>query len=671
MVVAPAASTSQVETLCINSIRFLAVDAINKSNSGHPGLPMGCAPMAFALWDKALKHNPKNPKWFNRDRFVLSAGHGCMLLYALLHLTGYDSVTLDDIKQFRQWGSRTPGHPETFETAGVEVTTGPLGQGIANAVGLAMAEAHLAAKFNKPDCTVVDHHTYVIMGDGCHQEGVSGEAASLAGHLGLGKLIALYDDNHITIDGNTNVSFTEDVLKRYEAYGWHTIHVPDGNTDVAAIAKAIEEAKAVTDRPSLIKVTTTIGYGSPNKANTAGVHGAALGAEEADLTRKNLDWSYGEFEVPQESYDHWRQAITRGEAAEAAWNATLADYRAKYPTEAAEFERRLRGELPQGWDANLPSYSADDKGLATRQHSYNCLNAIGPNLPELIGGSADLTHSNLTDIKGEKGFQKGAEANRYLHFGVREHAMASILNGLAYHGSGLIPYGGTFAVFAGYMVGAMRLSALSELGVIYVLTHDSIGLGEDGPTHQPIETLASLRSMPNMLVIRPGDGNETSGAYKVAIANRKRPTVLILSRQAMANQANSSADAVAKGGYILEDSNGSPDLILIGTGTELELCTKAAAQLRAEGKNVRVVSMPCVELFEEQDAAYRESVLPTACRKRLVVEASSSFGWHKYTGFEGDSVSIDRFGASAPGPLLMEKFGFTVANVVAKAKALG
>ena len=667
MVVAPAS----VDTLCVNSIRFLAVDAINKSNSGHPGLPMGCAPMAYTLWDKFLKHNPKNPKWFNRDRFVLSAGHGCMLLYALLHLSGYDSVTIEDIKQFRQWGSKTPGHPETFETAGVEVTTGPLGQGIANAVGLAMAEAHLAAKFNKPDCTLVDHTTYVIMGDGCHQEGVSGEAASLAGHLGLGKLIALYDDNHITIDGNTNVSFTEDVLKRYEAYGWHTIHVQDGNTDLGAIAKAIEEAKAVTDRPSMIKVTTTIGYGSPNKANTAGVHGAALGADEAAATRQNLGWNYGEFEVPQESYDQWRKAIERGAAAEAAWNATLADYRSKYPTEAAQFERQLRGELPQGWDANLPSYTPDDKGVATRMHSYNCLNAIGPNLPELIGGSADLTHSNLTDIKGESGFQKGAEGNRYLHFGVREHAMGAILNGLAYHGSGLVPYGGTFCVFAGYMVGAMRLSALSELGVIYVLTHDSIGLGEDGPTHQPIETLASLRSIPNMLVIRPGDGNETSGAYKVAVANRHRPTVLFLSRQAMANQANSNADHVAKGGYILEDSNGTPDLILIGTGTELDLCVQAAAQLRAEGKNVRVVSMPCVDLFEEQDAAYRESVLPAACRKRLVVEASSSFGWHKYTGFEGDTVSIDRFGASAPGPLLMEKFGFTVENVVAKAKALG
>ncbi len=667
MVAAPVS----VDTLCVNSIRFLAIDAINKSNSGHPGLPMGAAPMAYALWDRVLKHNPKNPNWFNRDRFVLSAGHGCMLLYALLHLSGYDSVTIEDIQQFRQWGSRTPGHPETFETPGVEVTTGPLGQGIANAVGLAIAEAHLAAKFNKDDVKLVDHYTYVIMGDGCHQEGISSEAASLAGHLGLGKLIALYDDNHITIDGNTNVSFTEDVLKRYEAYGWHVQHVADGNTDVDGITKAIEAAKAVTDRPSMIKVTTTIGYGSPNKSGTAGVHGAALGAEEAALTRQALDWSYGPFEVPQESYDQWRQAVTRGAAAEAEWNGALESYRAKYPAEAAQFERQLRGELPQGWDANLASFTPEDKGLATRMHSYNALNAFGPNLPELIGGSADLTHSNLTDIKGEKSFQKGAEANRYLHFGVREHAMAAILNGLAYHGSGLIPYGGTFAVFAGYMVGAMRLSALSELGVIYVLTHDSIGLGEDGPTHQPIETLASLRALPNLLVIRPGDGNETSGAYQVAINNRKRPTVLFLSRQAMANQANSTAAAVAKGGYVLEDSTGTPELILIGSGTELELCTKAAAELRAAGKNVRVVSMPCVELFEEQDAAYRESVLPASVRKRLVVEASSSFGWHKYAGFDGDTVSIDRYGASAPGPLLMEKFGFTVANVVAKALALG
>ncbi|MFW6731868.1 MAG: transketolase [Synechococcus sp.] len=666
MVAAPAS----VDTLCVNSIRFLAVDAVNKSKSGHPGLPMGCAPMAYALWDKVLRHNPSNPKWFNRDRFVLSAGHGCMLLYALLHLTGYDSVTLEDIKQFRQWGSRTPGHPETFETAGVEVTTGPLGAGIANAVGLAIAEAHLAAKFNRPGCTLVDHYTYVIMGDGCNQEGIASEACSLAGHLGLGKLIALYDDNHITIDGDTSVSFTEDVLKRYEAYGWHVQHVADGNSDVAAIVQAIEAAKAVTDRPSLIKVTTTIGYGSPNKSNTAGVHGAPLGEDEAQLTRQALGWEYGPFEVPQEAYDHWRQALERGAASEAAWNTTLADYRSQFPTEAALFERMLRGELPEGWDRDLPTYTAADKGLATRQHSQNCLNVIAPHLPELIGGSADLTHSNLTDIKGEKGFQKGAEANRYLHFGVREHAMAAILNGLAYHGSGLVPYGGTFLVFADYMRGSMRLSALSELGVIYVLTHDSIGVGEDGPTHQPIETIPSLRAMPNMLVFRPGDGNETSGAYKVAVGNRHRPSVLALSRQAMANQANSSIDKVALGGYVLEDGDGSPELILIGTGTELDLCVQAARQLTAAGRRVRVVSMPCVELFLEQPASYQEEVLPLAVRRRLVVEAAESFGWHRFVGLDGATVTMDRFGASAPGGTCMEKFGFTVDNVVAKANAL-
>jgi transketolase len=670
MVVASTPSVqSNLETLCVNSIRFLAVDAINKSNSGHPGLPMGCAPMAYALWDKILRHNPKNPRWFNRDRFVLSAGHGCMLLYALLHLSGYDSVSLDDIKQFRQWGSRTPGHPETFETPGVEVTTGPLGQGISNAVGLAIAEAHLAAKFNKPDCTLVDHYTYVLMGDGCNQEGVSSEAASLAGHLGLGKLIALYDDNHITIDGNTAVSFTEDVMKRYEAYGWHVQHVADGNTDVGAIVSAIEAAKAVTDRPSLIKVTTTIGYGSPNKANTAGVHGAALGADEAELTRKALDWTYGAFEVPRMPTTTGGKAISRGAAAEAEWERPS-------PPIAAAIQRKRPVRAPAARRA-APGLGCGPSHLHPRRQGtgytptlQQCLNAIGPNLPELIGGSADLTHSNLTDIKGEASFQKGGEANRYLHFGVREHAMAAICNGIAYHGSGLIPYGGTFLVFAGYMIGAMRLSALSELGVIYVLTHDSIGLGEDGPTHQPVETLANLRAIPNLLVIRPGDGNETSGAYQVAVSNRNRPTVLALSRQAMANQAHSSAAAVAKGGYVLEDCEGTPELILIGTGTELDLCVKAASQLKEEGMKVRVVSMPCVELFEEQDASYRESVLPSAVRKRLVVEASGSFGWHKYTGFDGDTVSVEGFGASAPGPLCMEKFGFTVENVIAKAKGL-
>ena len=665
------ALNTSLDTVCINSIRMLAVDAINKSKSGHPGLPMGCAPMGYALWDKHLRHNPKNPKWFNRDRFVLSAGHGCMLLYALLHLTGYDSVTIEDIKEFRQWGAKTPGHPETFETPGVEVTAGPLGAGISNAVGLAIAEAHLAAKFNKPDSTVVDHYTYVIMGDGCNQEGISSEACSLAGHLKLGKLIALYDDNHITIDGRTDVSFTEDVLKRYEAYGWHVQEIPNGNTDVEGISKAIENAKAITDKPSIIKVTTTIGYGSPNKSDTAGIHGAPLGEEEAELTRKELGWSYKAFEIPQDAYDQYRQAIHKGAQLEDQWNQTLANYKAKYPDEASEFERMLRGELPQDWDKDLPTYSSNDQGLATRKHSQICLGALGPNIPELIGGSADLTHSNYTDIKGESGsFQYESPEKRYLHFGVREHAMAAILNGIAYHDSGLIPYGGTFLVFADYMRGSMRLSALSELGVIYVLTHDSIGVGEDGPTHQPIETIPSLRAMPNMMVFRPGDGNETSGAYKVAIKNRKRPSSLCLSRQGMPNQENSSVDKVALGGYILEDCDGTPELILIGTGTELDLCVQAAKQLTTEGQKVRVVSMPCVELFEEQSESYKEEVLPSNIRKRLVVEAAESFGWHKYIGLDGDSVTMNSFGASAPGGLCMEKFGFTVDNVLEKSRNL-
>ncbi len=666
-----AAAPAPLDTLCINSIRMLAVDAVNKSNSGHPGLPMGCAPMGYALWDKFLRHNPKNPQWFNRDRFVLSAGHGCMLLYALLHLTGYDSVSIEDIKQFRQWGSRTPGHPETFETDGVEVTAGPLGAGISNAVGLAIAEAHLAAKFNKPDTKIVDHYTYVIMGDGCNQEGVSSEACSLAGHLKLGKLIALYDDNQITIDGRTDVSFTEDVLKRYESYGWHVQHVAEGNSDVNAIANAIATAKAISDKPSIIKISTTIGFGSPNKSDTAGVHGAPLGEEEATLTREKLGWNYQPFEIPQEAYDHYRQAIQRGSTLESEWNKLLDNYRSKYPNEAAEFERMLRGELPNGWDKNLPTYSTNDKGLATRKHSQICLGELGPNLPELIGGSADLTHSNYTDIKGETGsFQPDSPEKRYLHFGVREHAMAAILNGIAYHKSGLIPYGGTFLVFADYMRGSMRLSALSELGVIYVLTHDSIGVGEDGPTHQPIETIPSLRAMPNMLVFRPGDGNETSGAYKLAIQNRSRPSALCLSRQGMANQANSSIEKVALGGYVLEDCDGIPELILIGTGSELDLCVQASKTLTAEGHKVRVVSMPCVELFEEQSNAYKEQVLPKSTRKRLVVEAAEAFGWHKYIGLDGDSVTMTRFGASAPGGTCMEKFGFTVENVVSKAKSL-
>jgi transketolase len=665
-----AVATQSLEELCINSIRFLAIDAVEKAKSGHPGLPMGAAPMAFVLWDRFLRFNPKNPKWFNRDRFVLSAGHGCMLQYALMYLTGYDSVTLDDIKQFRQWESKTPGHPENFMTVGVEVTTGPLGQGIANGVGLAIAEAHLAAKFNKPDSTIVDHYTYVILGDGCNMEGVSGEACSLAGHLGLGKLIALYDDNHISIDGSTDISFTEDVNKRFEAYGWHVQHVPDGNTDLEAITKAIAAAKAVTDKPSLLKITTTIGYGSPNKGNSADVHGAALGPDEVKATRNQLHWEYPPFELPEDAFNHFRKAIDRGAQAESEWNKTFADYKAKYPQEAAEFERLLSGKLPEGWDKALPTYTPEDKALATRKHSEICLNALAKVLPELIGGSADLTHSNYTELKGFGNFQKGQYQNRNLRFGVREHGMGAICNGIALHGSGLIPYGATFLVFTDYMRAAIRISALSRAGSIWVMTHDSIALGEDGPTHQPIETIPSLRAIPDLLVIRPADGNETSGAYKIAIENRDRPTLLALSRQNLTNLKGSSIENVAKGAYILSDSEGTPDIILLGTGGETELAVKAGEKLREAGKKVRVVSFPSWELFDEQPEAYRESVLPKAVTKRLAVEAASSFGWHRYLGSDGAIVSIDRFGASAPGNVVLEKFGFTVDNVVAKAKEL-
>jgi transketolase len=667
-----AVATQSIQELCINSIRFLAVDAIEKSKSGHPGLPMGAAPMAFVLWDSFMRYNPKNPQWFNRDRFVLSAGHGSMLQYALLYLTGYDSVTIDDIKQFRQWGAKTPGHPENFVTAGVEVTTGPLGQGIANAVGLAVAEAHLAAKFNKPDATIVDHYTYVILGDGCNMEGISGEAASIAGHWGLGKLIALYDDNHISIDGSTDVAFTEDVSKRFESYGWHVLHVKDGNTDLAGIAQAIEAAKAVTDKPTMIKVTTTIGYGSPNKQDTAGIHGAALGPEETIATRKNLGWEYDAFVVPEDALNHARKAVERGAGYESAWNTVYAGYKAKYPQEAAEFDRFISGKLPEGWDQVLPTYTPEDKALPTRKHSENCLNKLGAVLPELIGGSADLTHSNLTELKGAGDFQKGHFANRNIHFGVREHAMGAICNGMALHNSGLIPYGATFLIFTEYMRAAIRLAALSEAGSIWVMTHDSIGQGEDGPTHQPIETLASLRAIPDLTVIRPADGNETSGGYKVAIEKSKAnaSTLLAFTRQNVPNLAGTSIAGVAKGAYTIVDSEGTPDIILIGTGSEVSLCVSAAEKLTAVGKKVRVVSMPSSTLFDTQDAAYKESILPKAVTKRLSVEAASSFGWHKYIGSEGDTVSIDTFGASAPGGICLEKFGFTVDNVLAKAKAL-
>ncbi len=662
--------TQSLSELCINSIRFLAIDAVEKANSGHPGLPMGAAPMAFVLWDRFLRFNPKNPDWLNRDRFVLSAGHGCMLHYALLYLTGYDSVGIEDIKQFRQWNSKTPGHPENHVTKGIEVTTGPLGQGIANAVGLAIAEAHLAATFNKPDFPLIDHYTYVILGDGCNMEGISGEACSLAGHLGLGKLIALYDDNHISIDGSTEIAFTEDVAKRYEAYGWHVQHVEDGNTDLEAIEKAIAAAKAVTDKPSLIKITTTIGYGSPNKANSHDVHGSPLGKAEIQATRESLGWLYPEFEVPPEALAQFRQAIARGEQLEREWNELFQAYKTKYPEEAALLERLMSGKLPEGWADVLPTYTPESKADATRNQSGATLNALAGVLPELIGGSADLAPSNKTLLKGYGDFQKGQYQNRNLRFGVREHAMGAICNGIALHNSGLIPYGATFLVFTDYMRNAIRVSALSEAGVIWVMTHDSIALGEDGPTHQPIEHIASLRLIPNLIVIRPADGNETSGAYKVAVENRHRPTLLALSRQNLPILAGSSLEKTALGAYILEDCEGTPELILIGTGGETHLCVKAAATLAQEGVKVRVVSMPSWELFEMQDAAYKESVLPKAVTKRLAVEAGSTMGWCRYVGSEGATIGIDHFGASAPGEVVLEKFGFTVDNIVKQAKAL-
>jgi len=650
----------------INSIRFLAIDGVEKANSGHPGLPMGCAPMTYVLFREFMRFNPKNPQWVNRDRFVLSAGHGSMLHYSMLHLCGYDSVKVEDLQQFRQWGSKTPGHPENFVTSGIEVTTGPLGTGIANAVGLAVAEAHLAARFNKPDAKVIDHYTYCIMGDGCNMEGISNEAASLAGHWGLGKLIALYDDNHISIDGHTDISFTEDVCARYSALGWHVQHVVNGNTDLKGIREAIAKAKTVTDKPSLIKVTTLIGYGSPNKADSHDVHGAPLGKAEVEATRQNLGWPYAPFEVPSDVKTHMGELVALGATAEAQWKEQMASYKAKYPKEAAEFEQLVSGQLPAGWEKALPVYKPEDKGVASRIHSQSCLNALAPVLPGLIGGSADLAPSNMTLMKMFGDFQKDTPAERNVRFGVREHAMGAIVNGMVLHNSGLIPYCATFFIFSDYMRGAMRVSALAECGIIFVMTHDSIGVGEDGPTHQPIEHLASFRAMPGMLVMRPGDGNESSGAYKVAVLNRKRPTLLALSRQVMPNLPGTSMEGVAKGAYVCHGvpAGGATDVIIMGTGTELSMAVDAAKDLEAQGKKVRVVSFPCWELFEEQDAAYKESILPKACRARVSVEAASTMGWHKYVGDNGFAIGWDDFGASAPAPTIYEKFGITKAKVV-------
>ncbi len=657
-----------LEELSINTIRFLAVDAVQKANSGHPGLPMGAAPMAYVLWQQFMKFNPRNPKWVDRDRFVLSAGHGCMLQYALLHLTGYD-VSLEDLKQFRQWGSKTPGHPENFETPGVEVTTGPLGQGVGNAVGLAIAEAHLAARFNKPGHTIVDHYTYVILGDGCNMEGVASEAASLAGHLKLGKLIMLYDSNHISIDGSTDLAFTEDVGKRYEAYGWHVQKVEDGNHDLKAIADAIAAAKAVTDKPSLIIVTTTIGYGSPNKAGTADVHGAPLGANEVTLTKEKLGWPLEPtFLIPDEVLAHFRTAIDKGSQAEAAWNARFAAYEAAYPAEAAEFKRIMAGELPSGWKEELIAKVADIPKESTRNLSKFSLNALAPVIPELLGGSADLAHSNMTYLKGLPDFQPGSYEGRNFRFGVREHGMGAIANGMALHG-GLIPYDATFLIFSDYMRAAIRLSALSQVRVLHIMTHDSVALGEDGPTHQPVETLASLRAIPNLYVFRPADARETVGAYIVALESMKTPSILAFTRQATLAQPGTSIEGTARGAYVVVAAE-QPDLLILATGSELDLAVKAAATLKEEGKSVQVVSMPCWELFEAQSEDYKASVLPPGVRKRISIEAGCTMGWHKYVGSEGVTIGIDRFGASAPGPVCMEKLGISLDNLLATARRL-
>ncbi|KAD3069205.1 hypothetical protein E3N88_37085 [Mikania micrantha] len=630
-----------------------------------------------------MRYNPKNPYWFNRDRFVLSAGHGCMLQYALLHLAGYDSVKEEDLKQFRQWGSRTPGHPENFETPGVEVTTGPLGQGIANAVGLALAEKHLAARYNKPDAEIVDHYTYCILGDGCQMEGIANEACSLAGHWGLGKLIALYDDNHISIDGDTEIAFTENVDQRFEALGWHIIWVKNGNTGYDEIRAAIKEAKSVTDKPTLIKlsnymilkiqekiVTTTIGFGSPNKANSYSVHGAALGAKEVDATRQNLGWPYEPFYVPDEVKKHWSRHTPDGAALEAQWNAKFAEYEKKYPEEAAELKSIATGVLPAGWEKALPTYTPETPGDATRNLSQTMLNALAPVLPGLIGGSADLASSNMTLMKMFGDFQKNTPEEHNVRFGVREHGMGAISNGIALHSPGFIPYCATFFVFTDYMRGAIRISALSEAGVIYVMTHDSIGLGEDGPTHQPVEHLASFRAMPNILMFRPADGNETAGAYKVAVESRKRPSILALSRQKLPNLPGTSIEGTAKGGYIITDNStgNKPDVILIGTGSELEIAAKAADELRKEGKSIRVVSFVSWELFDEQSDEYKESVLPSSVTARVSIEAASTFGWGKLVGSEGKAIGIDKFGASAPAGKIYKEYGITVEAVVAAAK---
>lgn len=661
-----------IDQLAITTIRTLSIDAIEKANSGHPGMPMGAAPMAYTLWTRFMNHNPSNPKWFNRDRFVLSAGHGSMLLYSLLHLSGYD-VSMEDIKQFRQWGSKTPGHPEYGHTPGVEATTGPLGQGIAMAVGMAMAERHLAATYNKDNFEIINHYTYAICGDGDLMEGVSAEAASLAGHLKLGRLIVLYDSNDISLDGELNLSFSESVEQRFKAYGWQYIRVEDGN-NIEEISNAIAEAQKDLDRPTLIEVKTTIGFGSPNKAGTADVHGAPLGKDEIKLTKEAYQWTFEQdFYVPEEVYAHFRQVVKEaGEKKEAEWNELFAAYKKAYPELANQLELAIEGKLPEGWEASLPVYP-EGKSLATRASSGEVLNAIAKAVPQFIGGSADLAGSNKTLIKGAGNFMPESYEGRNIWFGVREFAMGAAMNGMALHG-GVKVFGGTFFVFSDYLRPAIRLAALMGLPVTYVLTHDSIAVGEDGPTHEPIEQLPSLRAMPNLSVIRPADGNETAAAWRLAIESTDRPTALVLTRQnlpTLATTAGRAYEGVKKGAYVVsEAANGNPEALLLASGSEVSLAVEAQKALAAEGIHVSVISMPSWDRFEEQPKDYKEQILPPSVKKRLAIEMAASLGWERYTGDEGDILAIDRFGASAPGEKIMKEYGFTVDNVVSRVKAL-
>jgi len=678
---------NELDRLCIDTIRFLSVDAVQKAKSGHPGMPLDAAPMAYALWTRLLKHNPRNPQWFDRDRFVLSAGHGSMLLYSLLHLTGYD-LSLDDIQHFRQWGSKAPGHPERGHTPGVEVTTGPLGQGLANAVGMAIAEAQLAARYNRPDFAIVDHATYAIVSDGDLMEGVGAEAASLAGHLKLGKLTCLYDDNRVTLAAGTDITFSENRAERFDAYGWHTQVLTDGN-DVDAIDAALQAARDETQRPSLILVRTHIGYGSPNKHDSFEAHGSPLGVDEVRLTKQNLGWPEAPpFLIPDRALAHFREAIARGGEDEAAHTERLRAYALAFPDLARELQRRVAAELPPGWDADMPVFPADAKGMATRAASGKVMNAIAPRLPQLTGGSADLDPSTYTALKGLGDFNPPAGADddtqgstgggwsyagRNLHFGVREHAMGAIVNGLAAHG-GMLAYGATFLIFSDYMRPPIRLAALMRLHVVHVFTHDSIALGEDGPTHQPVEQLAGLRAIPGLTVIRPADANETAVAWRIAVEMHDRPVVLVLSRQELPTLDRSrfaAADGVRRGAYVLSDApSGNPQLILIASGSEVSLIVAAAERLASEGLAVRCVSMPSFDLFDALPANERAKVLPPAVRARLAVEAASPQGWHRYVGDAGDVVGVDRFGASAPGDVTMREYGFTVDEVCRRARAL-